>query len=366
MTACEIKDKTVFNELYILKGIAIIGVIIWHTYHTPLPLLNETFSNFLWKIIATYSMPMFMFASGFLFGQSKREISTVSSYVDFIRAKFKRIMIPYFAVWGIYITAEFAAELASGFTSLDYHVDRNFWKYILLNPINGRALHLWFLHQLFIVFLVFPLLKKRMRNPFALFIFICSLWIIPIPHGAFIDLINLRIFLFFFSFGYLYAHCDFNSINAYSKSLSVLSLILMVTFSVYGSEIGIFFADLGIESELFYLNLINIEHALGVIFFYYLSVILKNSGRSFANILKYLGVYSFSIYLFHHISLGIVRITLLKVMNANESMYVIASIIVFLAGLILPILLVKYFINRFKFLPTLLLGVKKVPQFAKI
>jgi len=362
MNVKERKDKVVLDEIYVLKGIAIIGLIIWHTYHTPLPLINKSFSDLLWRIFSEYAMPLFMFASGFLFGFSRKEISSPSDYVHFIKTKFKRLMVPYFAVWAIYVTAEFTAEFLSNFTSLHYHVDRNIWTYILLNPIKGRALHLWFIYQLFIVFLLFPILRKVIHNASVLFLLTWVLWLFPIPGSEIFDFVNLRIFIFFFSFGYFYSHCNFQKINAYATVLCLLALVLFAAFSLNLRSITVQLDAYVVNIDKFNYFMGILKKFLAVACFYLFSVVVKNYKNPLVYALKYLGLYSMVIYLFHHIALGLMRAFFINVLHVGESMHVIASIVVFLSGMILPVLFSKYVIRRFAFLPPLLLGMQKVPQ----
>jgi len=355
------RDRPILYEIYILKGIAISGLIVLHTY---LPIINPPTYKLILKIIGPYAMPIFMFASGFLFGFSRTEIYSSLDYALLIRKKFRRLMIPYFVVWGIYITAEFGMEIASSFTSLNYRVDRDFWKYILFYPSKGTALHLWFLYHLFLVFMAFPLLKRFLRNHFLLFLSISILYIAPIPKFSYFNHNALREVFMFFCLGYLYSLWRFEDINRYSKYLSIISLGLLILLSrerlVLRESLEAFLNPYTAKRILKLVIL-----SLGVLFYYYLSVSIK-AYKILSNLLGYLGVYSAPIYLFHHISLVSARILLVNVLNPDRVLFPFVSIAIFLSGIILPVLFTNHIIKRFEVLPPLLLGVRKAPSFKPI
>ena len=101
------KSKTYLDEIDVLKGIAIIGVIILHMYF---PLVNNSIHNILKIIFVQFSMPIFMFASGLLFGFSRSEISSFSNYITFVTKKFKRIIVPYLVLSGFIIIIKYFAS----------------------------------------------------------------------------------------------------------------------------------------------------------------------------------------------------------------------------------------------------------------
>lgn len=98
---------------------------------------------------------------------------------------------------------------------------------------------------------------------------------------------------------------------------------------------------------------------LGLLTYYYLSIFIKKRRNYLFYVLKYLGMCSASIYLLHSISMGAVRVLLIDVIQLNEKLYYLISILIFISGIILPILITKYIINKFEILPPLILGVRR-------
>jgi fucose 4-O-acetylase-like acetyltransferase len=353
------KNKTVLDEIFVLKGAAITGLIVLHTY---LPVINASFHNALLKIIGSYAMPIFMFSSGFLFGFSRLKISSLPDYKAFVMKKFKRLMIPYFTIWGLYITAEFSAEFFSGFTSLDYSVDRSFWKYILFYPSKGTALHLWFMYHLFFVFLSFPLLKSIFRSSLLILFLIFLFYIIPVPQFSFFNHGAFRQFLLIFYLGYLYSHIHMEIIIKYSKYLCVLLPGILIILSNQKPAIADtlnLYMNSYTANKLFSL----LMTFLGIIFYYNLTLFITRYKLPSFSLLKHLGIYSVAIYLFHHGSLVMTRIILINVLQFSSEYYPFLSIIIFISGIIFPVMLAKHIIFKSRILSSSLLGAEKASIF---
>lgn len=90
------------REIYIdiAKAICIILVVIGHYK----PVSSPTYWTTLVDIIYTFHMPLFMFASGFIYKQFTPIIYTGKQYVSFIKNKIFRLIVPYLSVSLIIIT----------------------------------------------------------------------------------------------------------------------------------------------------------------------------------------------------------------------------------------------------------------------
>jgi fucose 4-O-acetylase-like acetyltransferase len=350
-----IKNKTILEEIYVLKGIAIIGLIIIHL--NP-PLINLSISRLLvLKIIGTFAMPMFIFASGFLYGLSRLEVTSFADYISFVAKKFKRLMVPYLVMSCLILVLKY---FATKLVSIQYMVDKDFWKYMLFNPVKGFAAFLWYLYVLYFVFLIFPILKKLVRNSFVLFLLILSIYLIPIPQTFYFNHGLIRGFLIYFCLGYLFSYCKFEIINVYIHYLFILFLGLLVILSVKRESIADvlnIFMNHDVVNKVFKIIMVSV----GVLTYYYLSLLIKRYENLLFHLLRYIGVYSASIYLFHTISIGIVRIFFIDILGMKENLFALISVFGFICGIVFPILITKYFLNKFEILPNLILGVKKTP-----
>lgn len=181
---------------------------------------------------------------------------------------------------------------------------------------------------------------------------------IPIPeffyfnHRLFIE------FLLYFYLGYLYSHYKCDTYNLYSLYLGILFLGLSVVFFIQRESIsGIL--NMFLNNYAVHVLVNFLMSLIGIMTYYYLSVVVKNSQSRLFRMLKKIGTYSAAIYLFHSISMGAVRIIFVDIFNLNSNFYPLISIILFISGIVLPILIVKYIIKKFPILPPLILGVDK-------
>lgn len=81
----------------VAKAICIILVVLGHYFPDSSPSWYVCFRD----VIYSFHMPLFMFASVFVYIATKREDET---YIKFVTKKFKRLMLPYFTTSFIVIT----------------------------------------------------------------------------------------------------------------------------------------------------------------------------------------------------------------------------------------------------------------------
>jgi len=352
MNMSELKNKTFLDEIYVLKGIAIIGVVILHLY---VSLISDSFYYLSVKIIAQFSIPMFMFTSGFLYGYSRTEVSDLSNYIDLIIRKFRRLMVPYFIISGIIIILKYLAE---SHVALIFPVDQNFWKYLLFNPIKGFAPFLWYLYVLFIVLLIFPLLNRIIQNSSFLLLLIFILYIIPIPEFFYFNHELIRGFLLLFCLGYICSNRWFDKINLFGPYLFIISLVLLVIIIMWEETINVAMSNIFGHNNIMSLLFKLLSECLALLTYYCFSILITKRCNWLARGLKYLGMYAASIYLLHSISMGAVRIVFIDILQPNENLYYLISILLFISGIIVPVLITKYIMNRSKTLSLLILGVR--------
>ena len=80
-----------------LKGLAILFMVVGHVMQMSLD-TNDTPLN---KFYTSFHMPIFMFLSG-LFVYNKFKKWNIEEFITFIKSKFRRIMLPFITIGGIY------------------------------------------------------------------------------------------------------------------------------------------------------------------------------------------------------------------------------------------------------------------------
>lgn len=130
----------------IAKVICIILVVIGHY----MPHVSPDWYRILNRVIYTFHMPLFMFASGFVYIATKRE----TAYGNFLWKKVKRLMIPYLTVSIIVVSLKLITQ---GHAFVENPVTPLSYLRILYMPEAGYFL--WFIWALWWMFVIIPLFK---------------------------------------------------------------------------------------------------------------------------------------------------------------------------------------------------------------
>lgn len=135
----------------IAKAICIILVVIGHY----VPENSPSWYVVVHDVIYTFHMPLFMFASGFIYMATKKDIP----YQDFLWKKVKRLMLPYLSVSAIVISIKMLTE---GHTYLENPVTA--MSYLKMFYLPEAGYFLWFIWALWWMFVLVPLfMTKQIR-----------------------------------------------------------------------------------------------------------------------------------------------------------------------------------------------------------
>lgn len=162
------------------------------TPHTPSPLLNH-----IKDVIYSFHMPLFIFASGCVFSYQLEVKKKTMTFVHLFKNKFKRLLIPFY-VFGILMV--YPTMIILGFRNpINYIIDG------FLFVLDPR--HLWFVYALFLIFLVFFLLRKiciKLKFPiWTIAIVALLLYCFPIDFIYF-QIKNVEHYFIWFILGYLF------------------------------------------------------------------------------------------------------------------------------------------------------------------
>ena len=148
--------KQYFNEVNIMRGMAVLCVVIGHSFD---PTETPTVLGFIKSFVYCFHMPAFFFISGFLEGDRQRGLSEKKQAVI---KKAKRLMIPYFfltivtALLKVVFGAFARNPLNYSTLVVDVLIGRN-------NPNGG----LWFLYALFVIS-IFGILFDTVNRTFLI------------------------------------------------------------------------------------------------------------------------------------------------------------------------------------------------------
>lgn len=151
-------NRIYFNEIDIVKGIAMLTVIWHHSMIVyPINLQALPWCMHAMAINHTYCLIVFFLVSGYLFA-----FSSNSSFTHTLNSKVKRLLIPYLCFEGINMAVKMMAPALVN-TKVD-----SLGSYLSKMVLYGGEL--WFVYTLFIIFLIWPIFLQRMKRPQAVYI----------------------------------------------------------------------------------------------------------------------------------------------------------------------------------------------------
>lgn len=313
----------------IAKGICIILVVIGH-YH---PENSPAWYNALIDIIYSFHMPLFMFASGYVYIATYKAVA----YKDFIIKKFMRLMVPYFSISVIIITLKLLSE-----SRLYVEHATSPLSYLNMFYIPEAGYFLWFVWTLFLMFLIIPFFKSK-SSRIGLFIASIIFASIPITITRIFCLSQFKVMLLYFMLGIMVFEFK-NKLQFFKK---VPLIVYLVCFALVYSFKG--YALIWID----YFDLFRLIIAiLGILTIYKLSMQISLYKHRIKELLILFSASSYIIYLFHTTFEGFVKSVILKVPflvdQNNVIIFTIGAILVIFAGVVFPILLHRYILLKNK------------------
>lgn len=324
-----------YYTLDIARAIAIILVAIGHFDVEPMP----SFYRYLHDIIYSFHMPLFMFVSGFLCVATMKHIS----YLEFIKKKFFRLMIPYFVTSVIIILIKL---LMSPIQSVDHPVVIADFVEILWTPKAGYFL--WFVYALWWMMVLIPIFNTNKKRVILLIITI-PLFFVSSNITSLFCFSQTAHFAIYFSAG-----CVVYDIL---KKIPVRKLCIALFLAFPILAVLLIMNPFAIITES---NMLTMVFALviafsGIGFTLVVSNALENCGRlKIKQVLYRISAASYIIYLFHTTFMGFSKAILTKFhfFDSGNLMlhYSLGELIIPLfSGIIMSYWFYKYILNRFKF-----------------
>ncbi len=313
----EKKRDTTFD---IAKGIAILLVVIGHFIPANAPGWYEGFIRFFYH----FHMPVFFVIAGYFYARSTKQLT----YKELIKAKFERLMVPYFLLFFIIVGFKFFAQL---FVSVDHPITLTAF-YRMFYSTDG-AFFLWFVYVLFLIFAIVPLFKKT-NGLIALSL--VSLVLPFIPHV--IEVCCLR------------QLCDY--LVFFVAGMWVVRGNLLDQYVYRGTPLWIL---LTIVLVWLPLNSFEITAAINIVWgivgsFMLLGISNHLSQYKYTQLFNALGLYSMVIYLFHTMFMGGGKVILAHLfLPVGIINFILSSLFIIGVGIISPICLYKWILAKNKF-----------------
>ena len=178
-------ERIVFID--VAKAICIVLVVIGHYVPDEAPGWYVALHD----VIYTFHMPLFMFASGYVYIATKRNVG----YGTFIMKKVRRLMVPYFTTSVIVIALKL---LSQGSMGVDNPVTAASFLRMFYMPEAGAFL--WFIWALWWMFVIVPLFKTA-KARFVLFVLSLVFHFIPVALPSVFCLAKFKTMLVYFMLG---------------------------------------------------------------------------------------------------------------------------------------------------------------------
>ena len=237
------------------------------------------------QIIDVFTMPIFVFCSGYIFYYLKNNYNKYKNYKKDIIKRVKRLIIPYIStsiLWAIPISLIF----------YDFTIKDFLKKYLLAESPS----QLWFLIMLFGVFIIFYFLSRKLKfTPIEFLVFLVTTMLLSyVVKVNYFQIHNIIYYsLFYYYSGFLF----YNGEKMFKRIINKKNMILIFTLVVI---LFVFFYGLFDFNSNIIKNIVLV--LLRIIILSYTYLLINVSKLYFLNNKKVFSVlieYSFGIFLFH-------------------------------------------------------------------
>lgn len=339
MNHTEEKIKTRYTEVDIARGIGIFFVVLGHSIKQTG--VSASWIRILTYIIYSFHMPLFFCLSGFV--SAKILDMNRQDRRQYLFARARRLLIPYFTVGLIYIPV----KLALSESAIKPFAAEDIWKLLIGQNPN---VSLWFLYILFLIELVSILLVNNYSFRSILY---GSFFLSVAIYWANLDIRTPK-YLFFFLMG-IWVRLKFEDSRkaGYEDAMDgqdLLAFLALVTD--IAAIIFLYRTTITVTMMLTSLCGIYLVFWISSRLVYNIDGERKEPGRA-ARMLLMLGLFSMDIYILHEPVMTVVRLVLWNRLGLN---YILCTAIIFFSALCLPIPVSKWIIRKIKPLRILLLG----------
>ena len=332
----EKSKKQYFNEINIMRGMAVLCVVIGHSFN---PTETPTILGFIKSFVYCFHMPAFFFISGFLEGDKRRSIGEKKQAII---KKARRLMIPYFfltvvtAVLKMLFGVFARNPLNYSTIVVDVLIGKN-------NPNGG----LWFLYALFVISffgIIFDMMDRLILMSIMFIIYILNLFIFK-QSGYIIG--------FFFSYAWIYFMGSVVRKNIYDrvkKSKLVISMSgISLTIAISIGYIALAYIRI-YEVQTWILS--SVITVIGVFLLFIISVQIEQH-QCEKKLWMLFGDYGMDIYMIGYYVQQAIYVIVGKILGCN---YLIYAWLMLILGLIVPVILSKYIVRKSRVLLMLVLG----------
>jgi fucose 4-O-acetylase-like acetyltransferase len=310
------------------KGLAIILVVIGHIVAREPPANNEWYVA-LKSAIYAFHMPFFMYLGGLVFFHVGDALHPRPSYGTYLIRRAERLLIPFLSLGLLILLAKLVAErflhvdntpasLSDGLRSL-------FW-----NTAQSPATSMWYVFVLFIYCGVTPALVKLSQGRlWPALLLAAALHFLTVPEIAYLD--RVAYFFVYFMIGCVAGKFVTQAMPFIDKTLPVSGAVFSVSLVLATMQV-----EPVLTGTICALSSLAFIHGL-----------MRTTWLDRSDALLWFGKFSFMIYLFNTLTIGLAKGVLLKVAPWDGVNFLGFFPILLMSGLLGPVLLKKVLLDRF-------------------
>lgn len=321
------------REMNILRGFAIIALVLFHC-HIIDPQTWRIFT-IVFNFVGDWVLPVFMMVAGF-FAVKIWDIKTVRQYLDFVKDKVRRLVVPYLVLSSVAIPIKL---ILSSYTYRPLDLN-TLLKDIFLYPGNHPIVQFWFIYTLFLLFIITPFFTRISLNKATLAALVLTFLPIHIELFLFSEVIH---FLFTFLLG-MVIHRNYDKFVALENKplLAVIGFLLLLLPTGIGNVV--------VPPRLF-----NLLIELGGMMWAWTTCYLLRNSRYLGTVFENIGIYNYDIYLLAWFFQTAVRVVFYQMLKWDVNLVALLMALVGVAG---PMLISKYFLRKFDLTNRFILGNK--------
>ena len=310
------------------KGLAIILVVIGHIVAREPPSDNEWYVA-LKSAIYVFHMPFFMYLGGFVFFHVGDALHPRPSYDAYLLRRAERLLIPFLSLGLLILLGKFAAEqflyVDNKPASLSDGLGSLFW-----NTGQSPATSVWYIFVVFIYCSVTPLLVRLSQGRlWPALLLAAVLHCLTVPEIAYLD--RVANFFVYFMIGCVAGKYRTQAMRFIDTTLPVSGVVFSVSLVLATMQV-----EPVLTGTICALSSMAFIHGL-----------TRTTWLDRTDALLWFGKYSFVIYLFNTLTIGLTKGVLLKVAPWDGVNFLGFFPILLISGLVGPVLLKKVLLDRF-------------------
>ena len=316
------------------KGPAIILVVIGHVVARQPPAHNEWYVT-LKEAIYAFHMPFFMYLGGLVFFHVGDAVSPRPSYGAYLIRRAERLLVPFLSLGMLILLAKLVAER---FVHVD-NTPAGFWDglgSLFWHTEQSPATSVWYIFVLFVYCGMTPILIRLSQGRlWPALLLAVVLHCLTVPQIAYLN--RVAYFLVYFLIGCVAGKYRAQTMAFIDKTLPISGVVFSVSLVLAATGI-----EPELTGEICALSSLAFIHGL-----------MRADWSNRATALVWLGKYSFVIYLFNTLTIGLAKGMLLKIAPWDGINFLSFFPILLLSGLMGPVLLKKIGLDRFPVLARL-------------